>query len=127
MLRRIALVRTYVSEERIASIIRVTSIGELGRTLEVTSNLLKAIRSSETSVPTNATRRHIQEDGILRKCVHLKLYHVLGVKFSSHYFLLTSASVGKKTWLPNNESVVRTDPKTWAAHSLDVSLTKNWL
>jgi hypothetical protein len=30
MLRRVALLRTDVSEERIASIIRVTRIGELG-------------------------------------------------------------------------------------------------
>jgi hypothetical protein len=37
MLRRMALVRTNVSEERIASIIRMTRIGELG-TLAVTSN-----------------------------------------------------------------------------------------
>jgi hypothetical protein len=37
MLRRVALVRTDVSEERIASIIRVTRIGELGK-LAVTSN-----------------------------------------------------------------------------------------
>jgi hypothetical protein len=34
----LALVRTDVSEERIASIIRVTRIGELGTTLAVTSN-----------------------------------------------------------------------------------------
>jgi hypothetical protein len=33
MLRRVALVRTDISEERIASIIRVTKIGGLGRTL----------------------------------------------------------------------------------------------
>jgi hypothetical protein len=38
MLRRVALVRTDVSVERIASIIRVTKIGELGTTLAVTSN-----------------------------------------------------------------------------------------
>jgi hypothetical protein len=38
MLRRVALVRTDVSEERSASIIRVTRIGELGTTLAVTSN-----------------------------------------------------------------------------------------
>jgi hypothetical protein len=36
MLRRVALVRTDVSEEHIASIIRVTRIGELGTTLAVT-------------------------------------------------------------------------------------------
>jgi hypothetical protein len=38
MLRRVALVRTDISEERIAYIIRVTRIGELGTTLAVTSN-----------------------------------------------------------------------------------------
>jgi hypothetical protein len=38
MLRRVALVRTNVSEERSASIISVTRIGELGTTLAVTSN-----------------------------------------------------------------------------------------
>jgi hypothetical protein len=38
LLRRVALVRTEVSEERIASIYRVTRIGELGKTLAVTSN-----------------------------------------------------------------------------------------
>jgi hypothetical protein len=37
MLRRVALVRTDVSEEHIVSIIRMTRIGELG-TLAVTSN-----------------------------------------------------------------------------------------
>jgi hypothetical protein len=38
MLRRVAVVRTDVSEELSASIIRVTRIGELGRALAVTSN-----------------------------------------------------------------------------------------
>jgi hypothetical protein len=36
--RRVALVRTDVSEELSASFIRVTRIGELGTTLPVTSN-----------------------------------------------------------------------------------------
>jgi hypothetical protein len=40
MLRRVALVRTDISEERIASIIRATRIGELGTTLAVISSLL---------------------------------------------------------------------------------------
>jgi hypothetical protein len=39
MLRRVALVRTDVSEERSASFIRVTRIGELGTTPAITSNL----------------------------------------------------------------------------------------
>jgi hypothetical protein len=38
MFRRAALVRTEVSEELRASLIRVTRIGELGTTLAVTSN-----------------------------------------------------------------------------------------
>jgi hypothetical protein len=38
LLRRVALVRTDVSEEPGASFIRVTKTGELGTTLAVTSN-----------------------------------------------------------------------------------------
>jgi hypothetical protein len=38
MLRRVALVRTNVSEEPVASTIRVTRIGELGTTQAATSN-----------------------------------------------------------------------------------------
>jgi hypothetical protein len=38
LLRRVALVRTDVSEELSASFIRVTRFGELGETLAVTSN-----------------------------------------------------------------------------------------
>jgi hypothetical protein len=38
MLRRVALVRTVVSEELSAYFIRVTIIGELGSTLALTSN-----------------------------------------------------------------------------------------
>jgi hypothetical protein len=38
MLRRVALVRTEVSEELSASIMRVTTIGELGKPLAITSN-----------------------------------------------------------------------------------------
>jgi hypothetical protein len=62
MLRRVALVKTNFPEERIASIIRVERSNELGTTLAVTG---KAVRSSESSVLTRATRRHIPGDGIL--------------------------------------------------------------
>jgi hypothetical protein len=41
MLRRVALVRTGVSEELSASVIRMTRLGELGITLAVTSNRLR--------------------------------------------------------------------------------------
>jgi hypothetical protein len=45
MLRRVIILRTDVSEERIASIIRVTRIGELRKTLAVTGNR-NTLRSS---------------------------------------------------------------------------------
>jgi hypothetical protein len=64
MLRRVALVRTDVSEEPSASFIRVTRIGEQGKTLAATSNRHTLRRN--TSVLTRATRRNIQEDTILR-------------------------------------------------------------
>jgi hypothetical protein len=44
-LRRVALVRTDVSEELSASFIRVTRIGELGTTLAVTSLQTKFLRN----------------------------------------------------------------------------------
>jgi hypothetical protein len=50
VLRRVALVRTDVSEELSASIIRVTRIGELGTTLAVTSNRRTQHSSQHASV-----------------------------------------------------------------------------
>jgi demethoxyubiquinone hydroxylase (CLK1/Coq7/Cat5 family) len=47
MLRRVALVRTDVSQELNASIIRVTRIGELGTKLVVTSNRHTLRRTTE--------------------------------------------------------------------------------
>jgi hypothetical protein len=68
MLRRTALVKSYVSEERNAIIIKVTRISELGTTTgNIATLIVAAIRSSKTYVLTRAIRRNILEDGI-RHC-----------------------------------------------------------
>jgi hypothetical protein len=73
MWHRVGLVTTDVSEERVDSIFRVERISKLGTTLAVRSLILyflkmEATRSSETSVLTRPTRRHIPEDGTLHSC-----------------------------------------------------------
>jgi hypothetical protein len=109
MLRRVALLRTDVSEEFSASIIRVTRIGELG-TLAVTSNR-QAPSSSETSVLTRATQRNIPEDAILHTTFMtteeikvIILYSLWGNQtFEEHFASL---------FISSPETLVTTNPDT---------------
>jgi hypothetical protein len=57
MLRCLALVRTDIFEELSTSVIRVTRIGELGRTLAVTSNR-RTLQVSVQSVFSRFTSLH---------------------------------------------------------------------
>jgi hypothetical protein len=100
----VALVRTDISEQLIASIIRVERISDIWTTLAVTSNVLlrsvlqllvtanvvltstilsilmmEAIPSSEKLVLARAPRRHIPEEAILHSCrrENLKSYLIV--------------------------------------------------
>jgi hypothetical protein len=60
ILRRVALVRTDVSADRL-----VVTLSLVPSSLLLVTLLMKAIRSTETSVFTRATLRNTQEHGIL--------------------------------------------------------------
>jgi hypothetical protein len=76
MLNHEALVRTDVSEEPGASIIRVTRIGELGAKLAVTSNRRRLRRNTKPQEPHGVTS---QNTAFFLTCFVHHESHVVGV------------------------------------------------
>jgi hypothetical protein len=77
MWRRVDLVWNDASEKRIASIFRVEKLAS-EEPVWAGGCSLQTIHSSETSVYTRSTRRHIPEDGILQD--NLQSHHCKNLK-----------------------------------------------
>jgi hypothetical protein len=107
MLRRVALVRTDVSEECRASFIRMTRIGELGTTLAVTSNRrtlrrnakLTMFRSSDSSVSRYGKRSHAAPNRCLLFLITFRNFFVM--KPVKLWTLVVSAKANVKLGVTN--------------------------
>jgi hypothetical protein len=85
MLHHAAFVRTDVSEESIASIIRVIRIGEIGTMLAVTSN--------RNAVLKRATWRHIQEDCIVHS---QRRENIRSYRYNTNFWLGNSIPIQRE-------------------------------
>jgi hypothetical protein len=94
-----------------------------GSSLEDFSTLkMEAIRSSETSVHTKSTRRHIPEDGILHshRRENLKSYNYLDISFQDFRGLMTKSVEIFNNVCPFNFIVICIT-ETWLNESFPIS------
>jgi hypothetical protein len=97
-------VRIDISDERIASIIRVERISELGATIRVTRNW--STQRKNKSPLIRATRRHISEDGILhihrRENFKLYIISIIFRKRNSEFYTNMKRERKAENLLPNS-------------------------
>jgi hypothetical protein len=119
MLRRVALVRTDVSEELRASFIRVTASVVPSSPILVTL-MKEALSSSETSVLTRSTRRNIPEDTILQSVSCFQLADSFRHEDGGDTFLRNVASNKTHTRRHIPEDSERSSSSDVIGHELDI-------
>jgi hypothetical protein len=104
MLRRVALVRTDVSEELSASFTRVIRIGELGTTLAVTNNR-RTLRSTGTSTVSSVLHNDQQVYTMFPKSYFSLVSLITAIPSGDILYFFAEASHGQGPEKPGPRSI----------------------